>query len=62
MAFGGQKYLTLKMRLDLLLLTTTVVAHSWVEWLSVVIDGIPVGQPGFPRGNGKLLSLVNSSY
>jgi hypothetical protein len=35
------------------ILLTVVLSHSWVERVYVVSDKSTIGNPGFPRGNGK---------
>ena len=29
-------------------------AHTWIERVHVLDRGIPIGEPGFPRGNGNI--------
>ncbi len=41
---------------NILLFSAIVLAHSWVEDLSVVSkDGLQLGKSGYARGNGKLV-------
>lgn len=41
---------------NILLSSAVVLAHSWVEDLSVVSkNGLQLGKSGYARGNGKLV-------
>lgn len=51
-----ESYILIPMMKNIVLFSAVVLAHSWVEDLSVVSkDWLQLGKSGYARGNGKLV-------